>query len=70
MLGETRCCHPSVTSRALSTLPPSPTLRPTTGIKLWLFMRRLEGLRMCEHECCRVGGVGKGKRPAAGPVCF
>lgn len=43
---------------------------PPPGIKPWLFMRRLEGLRMCERECCRVGGVGKGKRPASGPVCF
>lgn len=65
MLGETRCCHPSVTGRAMSTPPTHTPPRPHPGIKLWLFVRRLEGLSVS------VAGVGVcegGEGPAAGPV--
>lgn len=69
MLGETRCCHPSVTGRAMSTPPHTPP-HPCPGIKLWLFVRRLEGLRMCERECRRGGGVRRGRRAGGWPGCF
>lgn len=57
---------PRVTSRALSTPHTPPHPRP--GIKLWLFVRRLEGLRMLSVSVAGVGVCEGGEGPAAGPV--